>query len=72
LEAQDFHVVYFESTHVLEMVDIDITDILLAIAGLVSENLEAMKLRVQPSYFTKLFSELVDFLQTPLELGVEA
>jgi hypothetical protein len=38
----------------------------------VSENLEAMKLRVQPSYFTKLFSELVDFLQTPLELGVEA
>jgi hypothetical protein len=72
LEARDFHVVYFESTHVLEMVDIDITDILLAIAGLVSENLEAMKLRVQPSYFTKLFSELVDFLQTPLELGVEA
>jgi hypothetical protein len=72
LEARDFHVVYFESTHVLEMVDIDITDILLAIAGLVSENLEGMKLRVQPSYFTKLFSELVDFLQTPLELGVEA
>jgi hypothetical protein len=72
LEARDFHVVYFESTHVLEMVDIDITDILLAIAGLVSENLEAMKLRVQPSYFTKLFRELVDFLQTPLELGVEA
>ena len=72
LEAQDFHVVYFESTHVLEMVDIDITDILLAIAGLVSKNLEAMKLRVQPSYFTKLFGELVDFLQTPLDLGVEA
>ena len=72
LEAENFHVVYFESTHVLEMVDIDITDILLAIAGLVSENLEAMKLRVQPSYFTKLFRELVDFLQTPLELGVEA
>jgi len=72
LEAENFHVVYFESTHVLEMVDIDITDILLAIAGLVSENLEAMNLRVQPSYFTKLFSELVDFLQTPLELGLEA
>jgi hypothetical protein len=72
LEAQNFHVVYFESTHVLEMVDIDITDILLAIAGLVSENLEAMKLRVQPTYFTKLFSEVVDFLQTPIELGLEA
>ncbi|MBD2142970.1 AAA family ATPase [Anabaena sp. FACHB-1250] len=72
LEAQDFHVVYFESTHVLEMVDIDITDILLAIAGLVSKSMEAIKLRVQPTYFTKLFSEVVDFLQTPIELGVEA
>lgn len=72
LEAQDFHVVYFESTHVLEMVDIDVTDILLAIAGLVSKSMEAIKLRVQPTYFTKLFSEVVDFLQTPIELGVEA
>lgn len=72
LEAQNFHVVYFESTCVLEMVDIDITDILLAIAGLVSKSIEAMKLRVQPTYFTKLFSEVVDFLQTPIELGVEA
>ncbi len=72
LEAQDFHVIYFESTHVLEMVDIDITDILLAIALLVSKSMEAMKLRIQPTYFTKLFSEVVDFLQTPIELGVEA
>ena len=72
LEAQDFHVVYFESTHVLEMVDIDITDILLAIAGLVSKSMEAMKLSVQPTYFTKLFGEVVNFLQTPIELGVEA
>ncbi|MFN7518360.1 MAG: P-loop NTPase fold protein [Dolichospermum sp.] len=72
LEAENFHVVYFESTCVLEMVDIDITDILLAIAGLVSKSMEAMKLRVQPTYFTKLFSEVVDFLQTPIELGVEA
>lgn len=72
LEAQNFHVVYFESTCVLEMVDIDVTDILLAIAGLVSKSIEAMKLRVQPTYFTKLFSEVVDFLQTPIELGVEA
>jgi hypothetical protein len=54
------------------MVDIDVTDILLAIAGLVSENLEAMKLSVQPSYFTKLFREVLEFLQTPLELGLEA
>ncbi|MBD2136198.1 AAA family ATPase [Anabaena sp. FACHB-1237] len=72
LEAQNFHVVYFESSHVLEMADVDVTDILLAIAGLVSENLETMKLRVKPTYFSKLFSEVMDFLQTPIDLGVEA
>ncbi|MEH2389282.1 MAG: P-loop NTPase fold protein [Nostoc sp.] len=72
LEEQQFHVVYFESTHVLEMADVDVTDILLAIAGQVSESLEALKIRFKPSYFTKLFGELVDFLQTPIELGVEA
>ncbi|MEH1795394.1 P-loop NTPase fold protein [Nostoc sp.] len=72
LEVQQFHVVYFESTHVLEMADVDVTDILLAIAGQVSESLEAMKIRLKPAYFTKLFAELVDFLHTPIELGVEA
>ncbi|HYX18354.1 MAG TPA: P-loop NTPase fold protein [Nostoc sp.] len=72
LEVEQFHVVYFESTHVLEMADVDVTDILLAIAGQVSESLEAMKIRLKPTYFTKLFGELVDFLQTPIDLGVEA
>jgi hypothetical protein len=72
LEEQQFHVVYFESTHVLEMADVDVTDILLAIAGQVSESLEAKKIRLKPSYFTKLFTEVVDFLQTPIDLGVEA
>ncbi|MCC5625269.1 P-loop NTPase fold protein [Nostoc sp. CHAB 5715] len=72
LEVQQFHVVYFESTHVLEMADVDVTDILLAIAGQVSQSLEAMKIRLKPTYFTKLFGELVDFLQTPIDLGLEA
>ncbi|MBD2301895.1 AAA family ATPase [Nostoc sp. FACHB-87] len=72
LEEQKFHVVYFESTHVLEMADVDVTDILLAIAGQVSESLEAKKIRLKPSYFTKLFTEVVDFLQTPIDFGVEA
>lgn len=69
LEEAQFHVVYFESTHVLEMADVDVTDILLAIAGQVSESLEAMKIRLKPNYFTKLFSEVMDFLQTPIDLG---
>jgi len=72
LEEQKFNVVYFESTRVLEMADLDVTDILLAIAGQVSESLEAMQIRLKPKYFAKLFTEIVDFLQTPVELGVEA
>jgi AAA ATPase domain len=72
LELQDFHVVYFESTHVLEMADVDVTDVLLAIAGQVSESLEAMKIQMKPGYFTQLFQEVVDFLQTPIELEAEA
>ncbi|TAF11232.1 MAG: ATP-binding protein [Nostocales cyanobacterium] len=72
LEEQQFHVVYFESTRVLEMADVDVTDILLAVAGQVSESLEAMKISLKPRYFTKLFTEIVDFLQTPIDVGVEA
>ncbi|MEA5552555.1 P-loop NTPase fold protein [Anabaena cylindrica UHCC 0172] len=72
LEEQQFHVVYFESTRVLEMADVDVTDILLAVSGQVSESLEAMKISIKPRYFAKLFTEVVDFLQTPIDLGVEA
>lgn len=72
LEEQKFQVVYFESTRVLEMADVDVTDILLAVAGQVSESLEAMKISLKPRYFAKLFTEVVDFLQTPIDLGVEA
>ncbi|MEC4818222.1 MAG: AAA family ATPase [Scytonema sp. PMC 1069.18] len=71
LEQEKFHVVYFESTHVLEMVDVDITDIFLAIVGQVSESLEAMNIRLKPRYFAQLFTDVVDFLQTPMDLEVE-
>ncbi len=39
LEQQGFHVVYFESSQSLDLADIDITDILLAIAREVSQSL---------------------------------
>jgi hypothetical protein len=32
LEQQGFHVVYFESNQILEMADVDVTDIMLAIS----------------------------------------
>ena len=39
LEQQGFHVVYFESSQELEMADVDVTDIMLAIAQSVSKSL---------------------------------
>ncbi|WP_392535778.1 P-loop NTPase fold protein [Nostoc sp. C117] len=72
LEQQGLHVVYFESSQSLDMADIDVTDILLAIAREVSQSLEAIKINLKPGYFKNLFTEISDFLQTPLDIGVEA
>ena len=72
LEQQQFHVVYFESSKDLDMADVDISDILLSIAKAVSESLEQIDIHLKPRYFTKLFSDLKDFLQTPIELSGEA
>ncbi len=67
LEHQDFHVVYFESSQSLDMADIDVTDILLAIAREVSQSLEDIKIDLKPKYFQNLFTEIAEFLQTPID-----
>jgi hypothetical protein len=78
LEQQGFHVVYFESSQVLEMADVDVTDILLAIAKRcceaqiarsVSESLEAVQIKLKPGYFVNLFREIGEILQTPVEIS---
>ncbi|NEQ07068.1 MAG: ATP-binding protein [Moorea sp. SIO4E2] len=69
LERSGFHVVYFESDQDLEMSDVDISDILLAIARRVSESLEDAGISLQPGYFQRLFGEVKDILQTPMELS---
>lgn len=71
LEQQGFHVVYFESSADLDMADVDVSDILLAITRQVSSSLETVKIRLQPSYFINLFNEVADFLQTPIEFSAE-
>jgi len=38
----------------------------------VSASLEAIGIYLKPSYFTNLFNEVVDLLQTPIEFGTEA
>lgn len=72
LEQHGFHVVYFESSKDLDMADVDISDILLSIAQSVSENLESIGIHLKPQYFARLFNEIKDFLQSPIELSTEA
>lgn len=72
LEDLKFHVVYFESSQSLDLADIDITDILLAIAREVSQSLEAAEIKLKPGYFQNLFTEIAELLQTPLDIGFEA
>ncbi|MFP4008554.1 MAG: P-loop NTPase fold protein [Spirulinaceae cyanobacterium] len=72
LEQQNFHVIYFESSRDLDMADVSISDILLAIARSVSTSLETEGIRLKAGYFTNLFEEVKQFLQTPVELDAEA
>jgi nucleoside-triphosphatase THEP1 len=69
LEQQGFHAVYFESSQVLEMADVDVTDILLAIARQVSDSLAAIQIKLKPGYFMNLFREIGEILQTPVEIS---
>lgn len=72
LEVAGFHVVYFESSQDLDMADIDVSDILLSVARQVSVSLEAIGIKLKPTYFINLFREIGDFLQTPIELSGQA
>ncbi|WP_421658022.1 P-loop NTPase fold protein [Leptothermofonsia sp. ETS-13] len=69
LEEQAFYVVYFESSEFLDMSDVDVTDILMAIAYQVSEKLETENIRLKPNYFVNLFREVGDILQTDIEIS---
>jgi len=64
LEAEGYQVVYFESTDDLDMGDVDISDILLAIAKQVSQTLEQAQLRLAPSRFQQLLQGTADLLNS--------
>jgi hypothetical protein len=51
------------------MADVDVTDILLAIARQVSESLDAVQIKLKPGYFVSLFREIGEILQTPVEIS---
>ncbi len=74
LEGEGFHVVYFESSQDLELGDVDITDIMLAIARRVSESLESQeKLHLNESKGLKsLLQGIAKLFQVELEVSAEA
>lgn len=72
LEREKFEVIYFESSRDLDMEDVSISDILLAVARSVSEHLEATGIFLKPTYFKKLFEDIQGFLQTPMEINATA
>lgn len=69
LEELGFLVVYFESSDYLDLSDLDVTDILLAISHQVSQTLEAVQINLKPNYFVTLFEEIGAILQTPIEFS---
>ena len=68
LEKQGFHVVYFESSEDLDMGDVELSDVLLAIARQVKESLQIINISLKSDYFTNLFKEFVEVLKTPIAL----
>ncbi|TAF29520.1 MAG: ATP-binding protein [Oscillatoriales cyanobacterium] len=72
LQEQGFHVVYFESSKDLDMADVDITDILLSVARQVSESIEKMKIKLQPTGFKALLKGVADVFQTQIDLKAGA
>ncbi len=72
LENDGFHVVYFESSRDLDMADVDVGDILLAIAHQVSENLDAIGLELQPTGLKAILQGATAWLRSEVDVEVAA
>lgn len=71
LEKEDFHVVYFDSfspDNALNTADIDITDILLVIAGKVSKSLDEADIEYGPNAFDELKAWIAGVLNIKIEV----
>lgn len=66
LEQKGFYVIYFESTEDIDTADVDVSDILLAIARQVSDSLEKNSIHLQSQGLKALLKDAIDFLQTPI------
>jgi hypothetical protein len=68
LEQEGFHVVYFESSEDLEMTDVDISDVMLAIARRVSQSLDKLLLG-EPSRLKELLQGAAKLLNSDVTGG---
>ena len=71
LEQEQFHVVYFESTDDLDLGNVDVSDILLAIARRVSTSLESLPGKDDDSSFKGLLQKAAKLLSVEIELSTE-
>ena len=71
LQHAGFQVIYFESDEDLELADVDIGDVLLAIARRVSKELDALELG-EPKGFKSLLQGAAKILTTEIDVALEA
>ena len=71
LEHEQFHVVYFESTDDLDLGNVDVSDILLAIARRVSTSLESLPGKDEESSFKSLLQKAAKLFSLEIELSTE-
>ncbi|MGA1409688.1 MAG: ATP-binding protein [Prochlorotrichaceae cyanobacterium] len=72
LRDEGFVVISFDSSEELDMGDVDISDILLAIAHQVAKWMQQQQIRVKAGYLSGLVKEAMDLLRTPIEVDFEA
>jgi hypothetical protein len=70
LEGDGFHVVYFVSSRNLELTDVDVGDLLLAIAQSISQSLDSLQVK-EPAKLKNILLAAAKLLNTEIELGAE-
>ncbi|ESA32158.1 hypothetical protein N836_26570 [Leptolyngbya sp. Heron Island J] len=70
LEQDGFHVVYFVSSKDLELTDVDIGDLLLAIAQRISQSLDSIQIK-EPKNLKDILLAAAKLLSTEIELTAE-
>ena len=71
LEQDKYHVIYFDISKVVNMDDVDVSEILLAVTSAVSENLRSIDIDLRPPYLAQLFDEIKSILKMDLNVEVD-